>query len=236
MKTNSTKSLVPVFALTLIIVTTLIAPMNYNAHAQTPSINLSIAKSTYQYCERLSYTVSVSEVTGQAAIVHIIDQNQKSSNAIPIPIEMLENEIKAPFPFERSIFPTGAYTINMTYSGAQSTASFEIVDGDNICIPSQVRQIVAAWMTGAVSDGFLIDVIKKSVDAKLIEVPFEIDQENIYNITIPEWVKTAAYWWITDEITDDTMSSVFDYLLKMEVIGVQKIDGENKQLGPSNDT
>lgn len=235
MKTNSTKSLASVFALTLIIAVALTASMNSNTHAQTPSIDLSIAKSTYQYCERLSYTVSVSEVTGQAAVIRIIDQNQKSSNAIPIPIEMLESEIKAPFPFERSIFPTGTYTINMTYSGAQSTASFEIVDGDSICIPSQVKQIAAAWMTGAVSDGFLIDVIKKSVDAKLIEVPFEIDQENIYNITIPKWVKTAAYWWIADEITDSTMSSVFDYLLKIKVIGVQKID-EDRQLGLSNET
>lgn len=223
MKINSMiKNYVSIFTtVCLIATTTLLFTSVQHTHAETPNMEIAIAKSTYQYCEKLSYVVTVSEVTGQTAIARIIDQNQKSSQDIPIPIKMLENEIKAPFPFEKAIFPTGTYTINMTYSGAQSTANFEIIDSDNICIPSQIKQIAAGWITGTISDGFMIDAIKKSVEPKLINVTFEIDQNNIYNIVIPEWVKTVTYWWVIDDISDNTIAGVFDYLLKTGVINVQ---------------
>ncbi len=230
------QTLVLVFTLMSIVTIVLVVPTQTTHAEDAPSIKITIAKSTYQYCEKLSYVVSVSEVTGQIAIAHIIDQNQKSSQAIPIPIEMLENEINAPFPFERAIFPTGTYTINMTYAGAQSTASFDLVDNDNICIPAQIKQIASVWVTGTVSDGFVIDAIKKSVDPKLIEVPFDVDQDNIYNISIPQWVKIVTYWWIIDDVTDDEIANVFDYLIKTKIINANEVEKENMQSSQNDDT
>ena len=135
--------------------------------------------------------------------------------------------IKAPFPFEREIFPAGTYTIDVSYAGGHASADFELADSDSICVPAQIRQITAAWLSGSISDGFLIDAIKRSVDARLINVPFDTGQggDAIYQIVIPEWVKMVAYWWITDEISDDVMAGTLDYLLGSGVIGLQESGG-----------
>ncbi len=198
------------------------------AHAaEAPDVTISIDRPVYHYCERLSYVISVSEVTDSTAIVYIIDQNQKSSQAIPMLIEGQDNVIKAPFPFEREIFPAGTYTIDVSYAGGHASADFELADSDSICVPAQIRQITAAWLSGSISDGFLIDAIKRSVDARLINVPFDTGQggDAIYQIVIPEWVKMVAYWWITDEISDDVMAGTLDYLLGSGVIGLQESGG-----------
>ena len=51
-----------------------------------PQMTAIIEKTTYTYCERLSYTIEVSEITGELAIIHIRDEADKKSSAIPIPI------------------------------------------------------------------------------------------------------------------------------------------------------
>ena len=188
------------------------------AHADSPDITVSIDKDTYQYCENLAYSISVSEVTGQVAVAHITDQNGKKSQPIPIEINMLQSTIRAPFPFEKSIFPTGTYTVEVQYAGAQASDSFELIDGDSTCMPAQIKQIAAAWLSGTFSDGFFIDAIAKSVDSSMINVPFEINQDVIYEITIPEWVKQATYWWITGQILDGEMARMLDYLLESQII------------------
>lgn len=189
-----------------------------------PDIAISMGKPVYQYCDMLSYVISVSEVTGQTATSYIIDGDGKSSQAIPISIDVQETEIRAPFPFERAIFPAGTYTISIEYSGARASADFELVDSEITCLPSQLRQITAAWLSGTFHGGFLIDSIKKSVDSSVIDVPFEIGRDTIYHIVIPEWVKTAAYWWVTGEISDDAMAGMLDYLLESGTIYVQAGD------------
>lgn len=196
------------------------------AHAEEgPDIAISMGKPVYQYCDMLSYVISVSEVTGQAATSYIIDEDGKSSQAIPISIDVQETEIRAPFPFERAIFPAGTYTISVEYSGGRASADFELADSEITCLPSQLRQITAAWLSGTFHGGFLIDSIKKSVDRSVIDVPFEIGRDTIYRIVIPEWVKTAAYWWVTGEISDDAMAGMLDYLLESGTIYVQAGDG-----------
>lgn len=218
-------SLFAVFA-----VTAMTATIPHAIHAaEVPDVTVSIDRPTYHYCERLAYTISVSEVVGGVAIVHIIDQEQKSSQAIPTPIQTLDNTINAPFPFERSIFPTGTYTIDVAYSGGHASATFELADSDSICIPTQIRQITAAWLSGAIPDGFLVDAIKKTVDPRLIDVPFDArGGDGIYQVVIPEWVKATAYWWITDEISDETMAGAFDYLLETGIISMQKMYGNGE--------
>lgn len=200
------------------------------AHAESvaPDMTISIGKSTYHYCENLTYVVTVSNVTGGTAIAHIIDEEQKKSQPIPIPIEMHENMIRAPFPFEKSIFPTGTYWINMTYSGANASATFDLQDDGRICIPVQIKQIAASWLSGTFSDGFFIDAISKSVDPSLIYVPFEINQNTIYDIRIPQWMKQSTYWWITGEISDHEIAGAFDYMLESGIIYRQTDSGQSK--------
>ena len=50
------------------------------------SISIEVEKEIYNYGDFLVFIVEVSEVTGDFAILHIIDENGKSSSAIPIQI------------------------------------------------------------------------------------------------------------------------------------------------------
>lgn len=197
------------------------------AYAEEPDVKIVIGKETYHYCENLSYTVTVSEVTGELAIIHIIDQNGKSSQAIPMPIDELQSVTHAPFPFEREIFPTGNYTITIQYSGTDAAASFELRDTNEVCISSHIKQIMMSWLSGTLSDGFVLDAIEKSVDDSLIHIPFDINQDNIYEIVIPEWVKQVVYWWMSGMISDDMLVHVFNYLLETDVIHASShVDGD----------
>lgn len=188
------------------------------AHAES-SVSIDMEKSTYLYCEKLFYTITVSEITGDPAIIHIIDEDGKSSSAIPLPITALQTPVPAMTAFERGVFPPGTYTVDVKYSGAQTTAKFVLVDTDIDCIPQVARTFTFQWLTGTISDGFLIDAFQNSIDSKIISIPFEISQDNIYDIGIPEWVKNLAYWWISDIISDDEFALAINYLLENRIIG-----------------
>ena len=97
-----------------------------------PQITATIEKPTYTYCERLSYTIEVSEITGEFAVIHIRDETGKKSSAIPIPIEKASNPIPSAYPFQKDIFPAGKYFIDIEYSGATTTLEFDLIDSDNL--------------------------------------------------------------------------------------------------------
>ena len=72
-----------------------------------PSIQILLDQTTFSYGEKLVYTIEVSEVTGELAIIHIRDESGKGSSAIPIEISKLKTEVPSPFPFEKQVFPEG---------------------------------------------------------------------------------------------------------------------------------
>jgi len=184
----------------------------------TPTVEITMEKSTYKYCEKLFYTIDVSEVTGDSAIIHIRDQTGKKSNAIPIPINNLHNPIPSAFPFEADTFPLGKYFIDIEYSGAENSAEFDLVDSENICISFGMKQIAYSWVNDQISDGFFIDSINKFVDKNLITIPDKIKENNLEDIHIPNWVKNTAQWWLGDEISDGEFSKAIQYLINKEII------------------
>ena len=188
-----------------------------SVHAE-PSVSIVMEKTTYKYCEKLFYTIEVSEITGDPAIIHISDETGKGSSAIPIAITELQNPIPSLNPFEAEIFPLGKYTIDVKYSGASTFAEFELIDSDSICIPGVIKPIMANWLSGNISDGFLLDAFQKYVDRKLVNIPFEINESNVYNIEIPEWSKNIAYWWLEGIISDDDLSNAMNNLLERNII------------------
>ncbi len=184
-----------------------------------PSVTIIMEKTTYSYCERLFYTIEVSEITGDNAIIHIRDETGKGSSAIPIPITNLQNPVPAPFAFEKdSIFELGKYFIDVEYSGAEFTAEFNLIDSDNICIPEVIKQFLIEWINDKMLDGYLLDAIQKYVDTKLIDIPFEINDENIHEIDIPDWVKNVGYWWFQVVISDKDFAQVISYLTDENII------------------
>ena len=186
-------------------------------HAEQ-TVSIIMEKTTYTYCEKLFYTIKVSEVTGEPAIIHIRDDTGKGSSAIPVQITGLENPIPSLIPFEKEVFPLGKYFIDVEYGNSSMTAEFELVDSANICIPGLIKPIMSNWLSGNISDGFLMDAFEKYVDSKLVSIPFEINESNVYNIKIPEWVKNIGYWWIEESITDDDLGKAINYLVNSKII------------------
>ena len=196
------------------------------AYAES-TVSIEIEKTTYQYCEKLSYIIEVSELTGDPAIIHIRDESGKGSSAIPIPIGGLKNLVPAAFPFEKEQFAPGKYFIDVEYDGMSTSAEFEIVDSENVCIPGAIKQFIVGWINGEIPDGYFVDALQKNVDPKLIEVPFEVNSENILEINMPSWVKNnVGIWWVNDMISDKDFAQVFNYLFDKNIIK-EKIVGED---------
>ena len=203
-----------IIILSIILTSGLFAPSVF----AEPTVNIVMEKSSYSYCERLFYIIEVSEVTGDPAIIHIRDESGKGSSAIPIQISNLQNPVPPVMAFEKEIFPLGKYFVDVQYSGAEVTAEFELIDSDNICIPQAIKQFLIEWLNEKMSDGYLIDALQKYVDVKLIEIPFEVNEYNINDIDIPDWVKNIAYWWIQGGVSDKEFAEVINYLVNQNII------------------
>jgi len=192
-----------------------------------PSVTIIMEKTTYSYCEKLFYTIEVSEITGDNAIIHIRDETGKGSSAIPIQITNLQNPVPSIIAFESEIFPLGKYFIDVEYSGAEFTSEFNLIDSDNICIPQVIKQFLIEWLNDKMPDGYLMDAFQKYVDVKLIDIPFEINDENIREIDIPDWVKNIGYWWVQGIISDKDFAQVISYLIEKNIIS-PPIEMENE--------
>jgi hypothetical protein len=190
-----------------------------NASA-VPSVQILMEQSTFSYGEKLVYTIEVSEVTGELAIIHIRDESGKGSSAIPIEISELKTEIPSPYPFEKQVFPEGKYFIDLQYSGAEYTAEFNLIDSGNIVISFQTKQIAYGWVNNEISGGILIDAIQKTVEKDAINIPYTIDRENLEKIYIPDWVKIVAIWWLDEKISDGTFANAFQHLIDKKIITV----------------
>jgi hypothetical protein len=195
-------------------------------HAE-PSVSIVMEKTTYSYCERLFYIIEVSEVTGDAAIIHIRDESGKGSSAIPIEIANLQNPVPSLLAFEKEVFPLGKYFVDVEYSGSEFTAEFNLVDSDNICIPEVIKQFMIEWLNDKMPDGYLIDAFQKYIDVKLIDIPFEINDENIHEIDIPDWVKNVGFWWVQGIVSDKDFAQMTNYLIEENIIS-STIRIENK--------
>lgn len=184
-----------------------------------PTAEILMEKTIFSYGERLLYTIEVSEVTGDLAIIHIRDEAGKGSSAIPIEITQLQTAIPSPFPFEKEVFPEGKYFIDLQYSGAQYTAEFELVDSGNIVIPFLTKQIAYSWVNNQVSAGILIDSLQKTAEES-INIPIEIDRENLGKIYIPDWVKIITIWWLEEKLSDETYANAFQNLIDRKIITI----------------
>ena len=190
-----------------------------NASA-APSAQILMDQTTFSYGERLVYTIEVSEVTGELAIIHIRDESGKGSSAIPIEISQLKTEIPSPYPFEKLVFPEGKYFIDLQYSGSEYTAEFNLIDSGNIVIPFQTKQIAYSWVNNEVSGEILMDIIQKTVEKDAINIPYIIDREHPEKIYIPDWVKIITVWWLEEKISDGTFANAFQHLIDKKIITV----------------
>ena len=197
-----------------------------SAYAE-PSVTIIMEKTTYTYCEKLVYSIEVSEITGEPAIIHIRDGAGGKSSAIPIPIEKLSNPIPSLHAFEKDIFPLGTYFIDVKYLGIQTTVEFNLIDSDNMCISEAMQPVVVKWINGEFTNGMLISGFQNIVDKKLIDIPFEFTEKNMNSLHIPEWVKSVGKGWVMGIISDQMFVQNIQYLIDKKIISFT-IDKQNE--------
>ena len=183
-----------------------------------PTVTIIMEKTTYTDCEKLVYSIEVSEITGEHAIIHIRDGAGGKSSAIPIPIEKLSNPIPSLHAFEKDIFPVGKYFIDVQYLGIETTTEFNLIDSDNMCISEAMQPVVVRWINGEFTDGMLISGFQNIVDKKLINIPFEFTEKNIDSLHIPEWVKSIGKGWVMGIISDQMFVQNLKYLIDEKII------------------
>ena len=194
-------------------------PIISNVYAET-QVNIFTEKKIYSYGDFLTFTIEVSEVTGEIGILHIIDEAGKRSSAIPIEISELNTVIPSPFPFESPVYPLGKYILEVQYAGITSIAEFELVDSGNIVIPLWIREFAKFWYNGAITDTEYATGIEFLIKEGIIVVPQSETEQNSDDIKIPTWVKISTGWWIDREVSDREYAQSLEYLIKVGIIQV----------------
>jgi hypothetical protein len=179
--------------------------------AQT--VQITTGKKTYHYGDYLQITISVSEVTENTAVIHIIDWAGTQSTAIPVVIQNLTTTITSPNQFNSVIFKEGKYTIRVQYAGASASAEFELVNAGNMVLPYGSDVVIPQWAGGTISD---YGLLKFLVDKNIVVLPEGKTLKE--SVKIPSWYKKNASWWSEKKITDEEFVVGLDYLLSHRVI------------------
>jgi len=186
----------------------------------TPTVSIYTEKEIYSYGDFLSFTIKVSEITGESAILYIIDESGIKSSAIPIPVTELKTEVPSPFPFESNVYPLGLYTLEIQYSGGSSMTEFELIDSGNIVIPLWIREFAKYWYNGAITDVEFSNGIGFLIKEGIIVVPETQNQKTSDEVIIPKWIKASTGWWIDRQISDIEFAKGIEFLIKEGIIVV----------------
>lgn len=184
----------------------------------TPSLEISTSKSVYEYGDFLSINFQVSELTGDNVIIYIIDDSNKTSSPINLPIYQLNSTITSPFPFYKTTFSPGTYHIDAVYSGSNASASFNLIDSGKIAIPTEFKTFVKTWQQGSPTDKDYVGFIRELINDNIINVSNYNNQTN--QIHIPQWFKNSAKWWADDSISDNEFGSSIEYLIEKGIITI----------------
>ena len=95
---------------------------------------------------------------------------------------------------------------------------FDLINSDNICISEAMQPVVIRWINGEFTDGMLISGFQNIVDKKLIDIPFEFNENNIDSLYVPEWVKSIAKGWMMGIISDQMFTKNLQYLIDEKII------------------
>ncbi len=197
----------------------LLIPIFLNAYAET-NVSIITEKKIYSYGDFLTFTIEVSEVTGEIAILHIIDENDIKSSPIPIMISDLKTVVPSPFPFEATTYPIGKYFLEIQYSGSFDIVEFELIDSGKVVIPLWIREVAKYWFNGAISDIEYADGIGFLIKEGIVVVPQSITLDTKTEVKIPSWVKISTGWWIDRYISDTEYAAALEYLIKVGIIQV----------------
>ncbi|MDE1763151.1 MAG: hypothetical protein KGH88_02770 [Thaumarchaeota archaeon] len=183
----------------------------------TTQVSIATSKPVYRYGDSLSFSVTVSNVTGDMAVLEIVDQSNQSSSPINMAIAKSVSNITAPFPFYRTTFSPGTYFVKIQYAGANATTSFQLVDTGDITIPPQFKEVASSWVQNQTSDRLFGEHIAELVNSGTIK----IDGYREQNVTsIPSWFRNDALWWSNGSISDNDFGHAIEYLIEHSIMKV----------------
>ena len=185
----------------------------------TSSLSISTSKQTYEYGDLLSITLRVSELTGQPVIIYIVDDSGKASAPINIPISKLNNTITSPFPFYKTTYSPGKYSIDVEYAGTKTSAYFNLIDSNKIAIPTEYKTIVKTWLQGSATDNDYAGLIRELIHFDIIKVP-NYHNQTTNPVHIPNWFKNNVRWWSDDLISDNDFGLAIQYLIEAKIMTV----------------
>ena len=196
-----------------------ILPSVGNAMA-APSISIETSQSVYEYGDFLSIIVNVSEITGDNAIVHVIDPTERKVMLLNRPITITTTAFPSQHPFDSAIWKPGTYMLELEYSNQISSTQFTIDDSGKVILPAWIRDVAKLWVTDQISAPEFSVAIEYMINVEIIKIPYtEVDGE-ISATTIPEWIKNNAGWWAVGAINDTEFTLALQYLVKTGIITV----------------
>ena len=195
------------FSLLFICVLTVI-PISVSAQS-IPDVKIIMTSEVFHYGEKLDYTIIVSDVTGDDAVIYIIDSTGMRSPLYSTPISQEETRVIAPIAFDSIIWNDGEYSLELEYSGANYKTSFTIIDDGSIGIPYWINDLAKLWLNPPnIPDKEFAKGITYLIEQKVLDV-----QESGDELHIPEWFKFTTAWWSSGQITDTTYAHAIQYLL-----------------------
>ena len=186
--------------------------------AYAADIYIETAQETYYYGDHLSYTVTVSEVTGEPAFLYIVDAGGAKSSAIPLPVSQPVTELVSPFPFEAATYQVGEWTLEIYYGESQSETTFTLMDSGRTVIPAWIKDAGRLWIAGG-GEEYYLSAIEYLVDQGILQADMPPAPDD-GGASIPEWVKVITAWWIQGQISDHEYASAIEYLISHGVIRV----------------
>jgi len=185
-----------------------------------PTISIETSQSVYEYGDHLNIIIKVSEISGGDAYIYITNPMERKSLLLQVPIFQEYTEVPARSPFAADDWKTGTYTLEVEYSGAESSVQFTILDTGKIGIPSWIKDLAKMWINEPlVTDKDFARALEYLIEKGIISIPYtEPGTETVSSI--PEWVKNNAEWWIEGKISDTEFTLALQYLVKTGIITV----------------
>ena len=188
------------------------------SYAQELEVEIFTEQKTYFFGDYLTFTIKVSKLVDSVATLHIVDENEKKSSDIPIPISQFTTTLTSPFPFDPATYPEGEFRLDIEYSGISNSTKFNLKDSGKIVIPIWIKDLGKMWVQDLIADSTFIDAIEFLVKNEIIIIPPTEASSQSNEFTIPTWVKKTTEWWVEGLVPDDEFGKALEYLIKKGII------------------
>ena len=183
-----------------------------------PVVSIETSQETYHYGDNLSITIIVSEITGDAATIYIINPEERKSTLLSPLISAETTELPSNFPFDAAIWAPGMYTLEIVYSGTSSSTQFFIDDNEDICLPFWIKDVAYMWISEpTVTDKDFARALGFLIEQEIIKIPYTSTGDETIS-KIPDWVKTNTEWWVAGQISDTEFTLSLQYLIQKGII------------------